>query len=118
MTSTDIDAYKLETTPPGIVQYETSQPGNGYIRLGSTATVYGAWHHVATTWDGMTKRLYIDGALENSNTIGVEDSTRPIELGADIDFGVRSNFYLGSLDDVCFWNRALADADVVHLAAQ
>jgi len=111
------NAFKLETTTPGVVFYETSDVGQAFEAINSTGNVLGAWHHVAATWDGTTKHLYVDGALQASVTAMLLDSTLPLELGADIDDGVRKAFYIGDLDEICFWSRALTGAEIAHLAA-
>jgi len=112
------NAFKLETAPPGIVLYETSACGTAYDTINASGNLAGAWHHLATTWDGATKRLYVDGVLNASETTVVLDSDLPVELGADIDTGLIDAWMVGDLDDVCFWNRALDDIELASLASR
>jgi hypothetical protein len=112
------DAFKLETSDPGVARYETASPTIGYDALDAgQSRVFGAWHHFAATWDGTAKRIYVDGVLGGTETAVLADSAMPVLLGADIDHGAVDAFYVGALDELCFWNRALDDVDVARLAA-
>ncbi|UYZ62047.1 golvesin C-terminal-like domain-containing protein [Hymenobacter weizhouensis] len=97
----------------------------------------GQWHHVAATWalnpvEGFrATRLYVDGALvvndddgtgpdADGSTLadplaGSFDFSRPIRLGAS---PTSAAFFVGSLDDVSIYNRALTAAEVTALAAR
>jgi hypothetical protein len=111
--------FKLETATSdgiGTVAYETCNP-TAEALVGS-ANVVGQWHHVAASWDGAVKRLYVDGVLAGTQAATIVDSALPLTLGADIDAGTLDLYFLGTLDDLCFWNRPLADSEIEHLAAQ
>jgi len=77
----------------------------------------GAWHHVATTWDGATKCLYLDGTRIAMANATILDSTRPITIGADTDGGVPTRFYTGDLDELRFYNRALDTGEILALTS-
>ena len=73
------------------------------------------WHHYAYTFDGRVHRLYLDG-LERamSTTAANTGPAAEVRLGA-----IHNNAenFLGDLDDVRFYNRAL-NADEVRALAQ
>lgn len=77
----------------------------------------GAWHHYATTWDGTRKHLYLDGIAASNISATLVDSTRPIVIGADIDGGAIANGWIGRLDELRIYSRAL-DADEIAVLAQ
>jgi hypothetical protein len=58
-----------------------------------------------------------DGGQTSSFDAVLLDSTLPLELGADVDVGTVDAFYIGDLDDVCFWGRPLTDTEIAQLAA-
>ncbi len=81
------------------------------------------WKHVVGTYNGWTKDLYVDGALERSDfvsgSIGNTDSL--VVLGARDNSGGGTpsvgNFARVKLDDVAIYNAGLAANQVAHLAA-
>ncbi len=94
---------------------------------GSTITVESApvtlvpdqWYHVATTYNGSTVRLYVDGTevgsqgkIGNLNT----DASVDAALG-DQPPGAGSRPHDGLLDDVRIYSRGLSQAEVQTLAA-
>jgi len=78
------------------------------------------WHHVAFTFSSGTVKGYVDGTpvsfLENTFT-GTESLAQwayGLYLATDAS---QTNSYIGSLNDVRVYNRALSDADVAALYA-
>ncbi len=80
----------------------------------------GAWHHVAISHDYLNSmKLFVDGVLRStttsfSNTMG--NATQPVLIGR---FGdpATPRYFIGSLDDIRFYDRALAASEVARLAA-
>jgi hypothetical protein len=77
----------------------------------------GRWHHVAGTWDGTTKRLYLNGVLR-----AVDATAGPIAFDNDHSLFLGSNqggslSFSGRLDDWRLYNRALSGAEVATLAS-
>lgn len=87
------------------------------IDNGSTVIVLGAWHHVATTYDGVTVNVYLDGSSTPEITHARTASYAGI---TESDFaGVRkatptSNFN-GELVAWGVWNRVLTATEISHL---
>ena len=67
------------------------------------------WHHVAATWDGKVKRIFIDGqpAGEWDFTEIVRPGRTALRLGAYGSHGVSGNFYNGDIATVALYDRAL-----------
>jgi hypothetical protein len=75
------------------------------------------WHHLVGTYDGSKMRLYVDGnevgsGTDASGVIGSVDTTDAIHLAADYAFGIQ---WVGLLDEVAIWDRALTSAEVTTL---
>lgn len=73
------------------------------------------WHHIAGTYDGRTKRMYMDGEIISDDEIvdfkfiGTNDS--------DMRIGCAKNhpqytFKNGSIDEVGLWRRALTQSEI------
>ena len=100
--------------------------GNAQVLItASTASINdGNWHQVAFTVNGSGNQLYIDGAAaartftagSSSTTtfISALNSTINTTIGAFNDGAINGEF-LGTLDDVRVYNRALTGADVTEL---
>ncbi len=90
---------------------------NSIRSLTSNATVTaGAWHYITVTYDGATQKLYIDGALDNSQSLpGITLSymNSPVKIGA----GDYNNPFAGYIDDLRIYNRALTDPEIADLAS-
>jgi hypothetical protein len=79
----------------------------------------GVWHHTAMVWDGSNKTLYIDGSDVASTVDPVSFAVgMPLSFGADIDNGGQSSPFVGVMDDLRIYGRALGSAEIATLAAQ
>jgi len=65
------------------------------------------WYHMAMTWDGTSRKLYINGELDGEDEpagAGLTENTQPLYIA-----GGRGNYYYdGTYDEVRIWNRALS----------
>ena len=124
--SGNTDGYELALAETGTTQYSNrvffrinqSTYGNTY-RVTSTTEypIDGAWMHVAGTFDGTTLHLYINGVLEAStDATGQTIATNnfPVHLGASPGTFLRA--FMGGLDDVRIYNRALSQSEIAELA--
>ncbi len=79
---------------------------DGSPLYGSTIFSLGTWYHVAVTSDGVNKKIYVNGNLENSsaasNVSGWNSGT--ISIGS---FFGGSRFFNGKIDDLRVYNGAL-----------
>jgi hypothetical protein len=75
------------------------------------------WHHVATTWDGLTVRFYLDGLLVASAPLQavIAPDTRPLTIGADVPGS--SEWFHGKIDEVNLYSRALSASCIAELYA-
>jgi hypothetical protein len=92
----------------------------GYVRAGgahqpirgAAALALGAWTHLATTYDGATLRLYVNGSLVSSRaqTGLIAVSGGALRIGGNNSFA--GEFFTGLIDEVRVYNRALPQADI------
>ncbi|HEX5922362.1 MAG TPA: LamG-like jellyroll fold domain-containing protein [Baekduia sp.] len=78
---------------------------------GPAALPAGAWSHLATTWDGTTWRLYVDGVQKASRTFAgpIAVSSGALKIGGNALWG---EYFSGRIDDVRIYNRGLTAAEV------
>lgn len=74
------------------------------------------WYHIATTWDGVTLRLYIDGVITSTNSEApsfYRSEGNPLWIG-----GVpRTGTAHGYVSDVRIYTRALSEEEIAAVAA-
>lgn len=76
-------------------------------------TLSNQWVHVAASFDGATRAIYLNGALLTSDSPGVNGS-----LNENFAIGrtAGSEFFKGTLDEVAVWDTALPAAQIAALA--
>jgi alpha-tubulin suppressor-like RCC1 family protein len=70
----------------------------------------GNWHHIAATFDGTTRKIYLDGVLKGSDIPG----GHTVPNGANFRIGSTNNgeFFNGGLDEVRIWNTARTTCEI------
>ncbi len=98
---------------------------NGGYHFGQTFLADGEWHHTAVvleddgTPDVSETRLYVDGFPETTDALLGE----PIDTDPAGEFRIgRSTYdnagFIGLVDDVCVYDRALSDGEILSLAGR
>ncbi|MFM7262321.1 MAG: Ig-like domain-containing protein, partial [Acidimicrobiales bacterium] len=74
----------------------------------------GTWYHVASTWDGTTRKLYLNGVLKRSDTPGANNAT-----AANFHIGKTccSEYFTGLIDEVAIYNRAVTASEIAELSS-
>ena len=90
--------------------------GTVHYLEGGPVTVAQTWHHIAGTWDGTTKRLYVDGVLAASVASTFAYDTSQLVLGADLNPAGLDLFWDGVLDDIRVYDRPLTEDEIAVLA--
>jgi hypothetical protein len=95
----------------------TSSPA-AYAAVSSSQNIRGTaqlplnvWHHLATTYDGVTLRLYVDGVQVASRAIAgsISVSSGALRIGANSIWG---HWFAGLIDEVRIYNRALSATEL------
>lgn len=65
----------------------------------------GEWTHIAVTWDGATRRHYVNGELAGSHALAgpLPSSAAPVRLGSDVAWQFTP---AGAMDEVRLWSVA------------
>lgn len=100
----------------GFIENATIQLWN---QFGSITVPYpfpnGEWHHLAATGDGENLTLYFDGKLSATSPCLTADfgaSGYPFNIGGGGVFDASGNPFLGEIDEVAVWLRALSESDI------
>jgi hypothetical protein len=74
------------------------------------------WTHLAITFDGKFKRLYVNGVqIASQVELGVlvyDPANVPVTIGSDWAFGLSSSNFNGRIDEISIYNRALGAEEI------
>jgi hypothetical protein len=87
----------------------------GTNMLSASSTPSSGWHHIAYTFDGTTRKFYLDGGTPTTSTTATYGGTPTTVYFGTYD-GTHELFN-GKLDDVRVYNRALSASEIGALAA-
>ncbi|MBN1281141.1 MAG: InlB B-repeat-containing protein [Candidatus Thermoplasmatota archaeon] len=78
----------------------------------STGLPLNQWSHIATTYDGQTLKVYVNGVLKNSAALTgtITTSNDPLYIGASLSWG---EYYNGAIDEVRVYNYALPQSEIL-----
>ena len=118
----------LSGAGPGQIGWDVMTDA-GQLDNGSSSRVDdGEWHHVAGVFDNGTSTIFIDGYHEAPATRGSTfgtGSTRYGFVGANSEatefngaLGGTPSFYIGDVDDLRIYHRALSAAEVAGMAGR
>jgi len=77
----------------------------------------GVWYFILVTKDNSTTKLYINGALDKSQTSPVgstDDTSLPLTIGR---LGDSTYYYNGVIDEVMIFNRSLSASEIQEIYA-
>lgn len=96
-----------------------------HTTTGGSARCYGnqvlstdTWYHVVGTWNSAGMRIYVDGALDASNTEAYVASTSDgsVQIGSQLTSWYNSTYknlpFNGLIDDVRIYNRSLIESEI------
>lgn len=99
--------------------FEVTGGSNRYITP-STNYLDNQWHHAVVTFDNPTNiiRLFVDGLQVGTlSTTSNPDNTgtQPLRIGENSQSPLGPDAFIGQLDEVGVWNRALTNAEITSL---
>jgi hypothetical protein len=115
--------YKFGVYSNNLAEFEIRTSANAATlnrtSTGGTVLQQGAWYHVAGVYSkGQYIRTYVYGNLDRElvTTVLLGSSTGSFKLGRDP--GSAAYYWLGAMDDVKVYNRALSPEEILWLAGQ
>ena len=79
-----------------------------YDSFGLAGKDVNRWYHVALTWDGAERRLYVDGNPENERAGSYVSDVGDLYIGSWIG----ERYLNGLIDEVRIWGVAVSQADI------
>ncbi|MCP5096231.1 MAG: LamG domain-containing protein, partial [Chloroflexi bacterium] len=97
------------------ISFGTSGLSNGDMCSNATFDD-GQWHHVVAVYDGSTKSLYVDGALDKSEAVtgSINTNDYPVMIGNNAQ--KMSRYFDGLIDEVRIYDKALSADEITALA--
>lgn len=82
---------------------------------GGTVTA-GNFHHVAATYDGSTRVLYVDGLEVSRNTPNSSNNSIFANFAIGFTAPSYSEYFQGVIDDVAIYKKALTSSEIISLS--
>ena len=115
--------YKFGLYSSNLIEFEIRTSANAATlnrtSAGGTVLQQGVWYHVAGVYSqGQYIRTYVYGNLDRElvTTVALGTSTGSFKLGRDP--GSAAYYWLGPMDDVAVYNRALSPEEILWVAGQ
>ena len=88
-------------------------PGGEVTVGGNTQIPPNQWTHLASTYDGQTQRMYVNGVLVETlpQTGTITTSGGVLRIGGNSIWG---NFFQGYIDEVRIYNQAISNAQIIN----
>lgn len=113
--TTEDNSFEFWVSDNGYVHFTTVDVDNPFVWHAGIAP--GTWYHVAGTFEGGAKRIYVNGIERMSSTVAVASyDAEPIRIGCDRGVGAIQNFFIGELDDVRLYRDVLSPSEIAELA--
>jgi hypothetical protein len=76
------------------------------------------WNHVIMTWDGSTKKVYVNGMLKRTKYLGETTLDYSSQTGLYIGFDSEAGYFNGKIDDIRIYNRVLSLNEMAQLSTE
>ncbi len=94
-------------------EFELAIGGSSVITSGTTVPTAGVWYYVVGTYDGSTRKIYVNGSQEasSSQSGAINSYATALGIGAGL-FPTPGNFFSGTVDAVAVYNVALTPGQI------
>jgi hypothetical protein len=104
----------LVSHAPGVVVSSDGTDAGGHKTAAAETAELDRWYNIVGVFDGSKVRIYVDGEEEGSEDYDgkILAGEGPISIG-DNDVGLAPNFhFVGVIDEVAVYNRALSQSEI------
>ncbi|MBL7885959.1 MAG: T9SS type A sorting domain-containing protein [Flavobacterium sp.] len=116
-------SYSLSVRDNGKIQFVVYQSLTAFrsLRTNTSPLTLNQWHHIAATFDLATQvsKIYVDGNNIASTfdtplatLTSIYNSTIPVNIGSTTLVAGNRYYFMGSIDEVRFWNIARSQIDI------
>lgn len=114
------DSFFLGLTNNGVPYFTVSPNGSSRtntVVVSPVPVALNQWTLIVATYDGTALRLYLDGQLaaQTSYSHGIFAGTSHIGIGGVPQSTTNLWPFVGALDEIAIYNRALSDAEILSL---
>jgi hypothetical protein len=106
-------SFELVSRPAGLTFF--GQDGASETFIMGPVLALDTWTHVAISWDGTTRRLFVDGSEDAEGASAAAWDSTPLQIGCDREDGSEDGFFPGAIDDVRIYGRALTGTEIAAL---
>ncbi len=106
----------LSTFPDSTAAFQGRDNSGNYRSSGKSYKWNGDWHFLVGQREGSIWKIYVDGTLHQSIDAGTTGSliaSNNMQIG--VQSGAGSRFFMGTIDDIRIYNRALSSAEILQL---
>jgi hypothetical protein len=111
--------YVMGILPNGTIEFENNVGGTDTVITGNTVLSTGIWYHVVGMFDGSNQTVWLNGVQDAINPlVGSINYTVAVNPAIGIrSITHNSNLFLGQIDDVKVYGRALTTSEISILSA-
>ncbi len=70
----------------------------------------GNWHHVACTYDGITRKIFVDGTVRGQDNPPAGPTAAPVNFRVGLTGS--ADYFRGDMDEIRIWNRAVCQDEL------
>ena len=107
--------YIFYAEPGNTWQFWTGKgDSSGWDNIPGPAVQINRWAYLAATYDGTTKRFYVNGAEVSSSAAGfAANDQSPLRFGGGATEGNGNYFFEGDVDEPAIYNKALTHEQII-----
>lgn len=109
------NSWQFEFSDTGEPAFTTANEADHDVDFADAQIELDTWVHLAGTWDGQSKRFYLDGVLEYELPYQIDFDGSDFIIGADENSGSTALSFTGRIDEVRIYDRALDEAEIIDL---
>lgn len=88
---------------------------SGWDSVLGPAVANDKWTHLAASYDGTTKRFYVDGVLAGTSTAAfAPNDANPLRFGAGATEGFGDYFFQGEVDEPAVYDKVLSHEEIIR----